>query len=330
MRRRDCITLFGSAAAAWPLAARAQQQPERMRRIAVLMPYAEGAPEGEVRVMALQQGLEQLGWTIGRNVRIDYRWGADDVEKIQVAAAELLTLAPDVILASSSRAVATLQQASRTVPIVFTTIYEPVAQGFVQSLAHPGGNTTGFTMPEATVGAKWLELLKEIAPHVTRVAFMFDPDNPGPMQSSRSVEAAASNFAVEVVMAPVHGPAEIEAAVTMLGREPGGGLIVPPNSFLLNYRKLIVELAARYRLPAIYGLSFITAEGGLASYGVKTSEQFRQAAGYVDRILRGEKAGNLPVQQPTRYELVINLKTAKALGLNVPPTLIARADEVIE
>ena len=280
--------------------------------------------------MALQQGLEQLGWTIGRNVRIDYRWGADDVEKIEVAAAELLTLAPDVILANSSWAVATLQQASRTVPIVFTTIYEPVAQGFVQSLAHPGGNITGFTMPEATVGAKWLELLKEIAPQVTRVAFMFDPDNPGPMQSSRSVEAAASNFAVEVVMAPVHGPAEIEAAVTMLGREPGGGLIVPPNSFLLNYRKLIVELAARYRLPAIYGLSFITAEGGLASYGVKTSEQFRQAAGYVDRILRGEKAGDLPVQQPTRYELVINLKTAKALGLNVPPTLLARADEVIE
>jgi len=330
MRRREFIAFFGSAAAAWPLAARAQPPPERMRRIAVLMPYAEGAPEGEVRVMALQQGLEQLGWTIGRNIRIDYRWGADDVDKIQAATAELLTLAPDVILASSSRAVATLQQASRTVPIVFTTIYEPVAQGFVQSLAHPGGNTTGFTMPEATVGAKWLELLKEIAPHVTRVAFMFDPDNPGPMQSSHSVEAAAPSFAVEVVMAPVHGPAEIEAAVTMLGREPGGGLIVPPNSFLLNYYKLIIELAARYRLPTIYGLSFITAQGGLASYGIKTSEQFRQAAGYVDRILRGEKAGDLPVQQPTKYELVINLRTAKALGLDVPPTLIARADEVIE
>jgi putative tryptophan/tyrosine transport system substrate-binding protein len=330
MRRREFITFFGSAAAAWSLAARAQQPPERMRRIGVLMPYAEGAPEGEVRVMALQQGLEQLGWTIGRNIRIDYRRGADDVDKIQAAAAELLTLAPDVILASSSRAVATLQQASRTVPIVFTTIYEPVAQGFVQSLAHPGGNTTGFTMPEATVGAKWLELLKEIAPHVTRVAFMFDPDNPGPIQSSRWVEAAASNFAVEVVMAPVHGPAEIEAAVTTLGREPGGGLIVPPDAFLVNYRKLIVELAARYRLPAIYGLSFITAEGGLASYGIKTSEQFRQAAGYVDRILRGEKAGDLPVQQPTKYELVINPRTAKALGLDVPPTLIARADEVIE
>ena len=215
-------------------------------------------------------------------------------------------------------------------PIVFTSIYEPVTQGFVQSLAHPGGNLTGFTAVEATVGAKSLELLKEIAPQVTRIAFMFDPNNPGPMQLFPSVEAAAPKKAVDVIKAPVHGPAEIEAVMTILGREPGGGLIVPPDGFLFDHRKLIIELAARYRLPAIYGLSFFTAEGGLASYGVKVSEQFRQAAAYVDRILRGEKAGDLPVQQPTKYELVINLKTAKGLDLQISNSLLLRADEVIE
>jgi ABC-type uncharacterized transport system substrate-binding protein len=235
-----------------------------------------------------------------------------------------------VILAGTSRTVVALQRATRTVPIVFTNIYEPVAQGFVQSLAHPGGNTTGFTMVEATVGAKWLGLLKQIAPHLARVAFMFNPSNPGPMQSYRSVEAAAPNNGVEAVKIPVHGPAEIEAAMTMLGREPGGGLIVPPDAFLSEYRKLIIDLAARYRLPAIYGLSSFAAQGGLAAYGINVTEQFRQAAEYVDRILRGEKAGDLPVQQPTKFELVINLKTATALGLEVPPSLLATADEVIE
>ncbi len=235
-----------------------------------------------------------------------------------------------MILAGTSRTVVALQRATQTVPIVFTNIYEPVAQGFVQSLAHPGGNTTGFTMVEATVGAKWLGLLKEIAPHLARVAFMFNPSNPGPMQSYRSVEAAAPNNRVEAVKTPVYGPAEIEAAITMLGREPGGGLIVPPDGFLSEYRKLIIDLAARYRLPAIYGLLSFAAQGGLAAYGINVPEQFRQAAEYVDRILRGEKAGDLPVQQPTKYELVINLKTATALGLEVPPSLLATADEVIE
>jgi putative ABC transport system substrate-binding protein len=329
MRRREVLSLLGSAAVLWPLTAPAQQS-GRVRRIGVLMPTAEDDPQSQARLVALQQGLEKRGWAIGRDVRIDCRWSIDNVEKAEAAATELLALAPDVILASTSRIIVTLQQATQTVPIVFTAIYEPVAQGFVQSLAHPGGNTTGFTMVEATVGAKWLELLKEIAPHLTRVAFMFDPDNPGPMQSYRSVEAAGSNHTVESVKAPVHGTAEIEAAITMLGRERGSGLIVPPDGFLVGYRKLILELVARYRVPAIYGLSFFTEQGGLASYGVNISDQFRQAVDYVDRILCGEKAGNLPVQQPTKYEFIINLGAAKALGLTAPATLLARADEVIE
>jgi putative tryptophan/tyrosine transport system substrate-binding protein len=329
MRRRDFITLLGGAATTWPLVARAQPS-DRMRRIGVLMPFAEGDPEGQAGDIALREGLEKLRWTIGRNLQIDYRWGIDDVEKTQAATAELLAQAPDVIMASTSRVVATLQQATHTVPIVFTSIYEPVAQGFVQSLAHPGGNITGFTAVEASVGAKWLELLKKIAPTVTRIAFIFNPNNPGPVQTSHSAAAAASNFAVEMVMTPVHGPAEIEAAMTMLGREPGGGLIVPPDGFLVANRKLIIELAARFRLPAIYGHRAFTAEGGLACYGFKFSEQFRQAAEYVDRILRGEKVGDLPVQEPTKYELVINLKTAKALGLEIPQPMLLLADDVIE
>jgi len=329
MRRRDFITLLGGAATTWPLAARAQPS-DRMRRIGVLMPYAEGEPEGQTREIAFREALTKLGWTTGRNLQIDYRWGIDNVEKAHAATAELLARAPDVIIASTSRVVATLQQATHTVPIVFTFIYEPVAQGFVQSLAHPGGNITGFTAVEASIGAKWLELLKKISPSVTRIAFIFNPDNPGPVQTSHSAAVAASNFAVEIIMTPVHGAAEIEAAMTMLGREPGGGLIVPPDGFLVAYRKEIIELAARFRLPAIYGFPAFAAEGGLASYGFEVSEQFRQAADYVDRILRGEKAGDLPVQEPTKYELVINLKTAKALGLEIPQTMLLLADEVID
>jgi putative ABC transport system substrate-binding protein len=333
MQRRDFITLLGGAAAApamlWPRAARAQQ-PGPMRRIAVLMPNAESDPAGQARAMALQQGLAKLGWTVGRNVRIDYRWGAADAERVRAVTAELLALAPDVVLATTSRAVATLQQATRTVPIVFMTTIEPVAQGFVQSLAHPGGNITGFTNMEATVGAKWLALLKEVAPRVARVAFMLNPDNPGPAQFSGSAAAAAPKLAVEVVMAQVRGPTEIEAALTRLGREPGGGLIIPPDGFTLVHRKLIIELAARYRLPAIYGIRDFADDGGLAYYGVDVTDQYRQAAAYVDRILRGEKPGDLPVQQPTKYDLVINLTTAKALGLDISPALLSVADELIE
>lgn len=327
--RRKLIAALGGAAIAWPLAAPAQQS-GRMRLVGVLMPSVEGDPESQVRIRSFQQGLEKLGWMIGRNIRIEIRWGVNDIAKIQAATAELLAMGPDVILALTSRAVATLQQATRTVPIVFVAVYEPVAQGFAQSLAHPGGNITGFTAVEATVGAKWLELLKKIAPPVTRIAFMFDPDNPGSMQTLHFAAAAAPDYAVEMVMAPVHGPAEVEAAMMKLGSEPGGGLIVPPDGFLLEYRKQIIGLTARYRLPAIYGLSAFTTEGGLASYGVKVSEQFGQAADYVDRILRGEKASDLPVQEPSKYEFVINLKTAKSLGLEVPKSLLALADEVIE
>ena len=328
MRRREFITLLGGAAAAWPIAARATIRSYASHRRADAVRRRRAGGSGPHP--ALREGLEKLRWTIGRNLQIDYRWGIDDIEKAQAAVGELLARSPDVIMASTSHVLATLQQATHTVPIVFTSIYEPVAQGFVQSMAHPGGNITGFTSVEAGVGAKWLELLKKIAPTVTRIAFIFNPDNPGPVQTSHSAAAAASNFAVEMVMTPVQGSAEIEAVMTMLGHEPGGGLIVPPDGFLLAYRKLIIELAARFHLPAIYGYPGFTAEGGLVSYGFKPSDQFRQVAGYIDRILRGEKARDLPVQEPTKYELVINLKTAKALGLEIPQPMLLLADEVIE
>jgi len=333
MRRREFITLFGSAAAApsilWPRAARAQQ-PARVRRIGVLMLYPEGDPVGQGRAMAFQQGMETLGWTVGRNLQIDFHWGVGDADWIRSAAAQLLQLAPDVILANSFLSAQPLQQASRTVPIIFLGGADPVADGFVQSLAHPGGNMTGFTVLEPSVGAKLLGLLKEIAPRIARVSVMVNPDNPGPRSHSDAAVAAAQKLAVEVVVAPVREAAEIEALMTRLGREPDHGLIVPPDPSINTHRKLIVELAARYRLPAIYALRVVTTEGGLMSYGVDVSDLFRKAAGYADRILRGEKPADLPVQQPTRFELVINLKTAKALGLAVPPTLLVAADEVIE
>ena len=330
MRRRDFIKVISGAAAAWPLAARGQQ-PDRVRRIGVLMGLAESDPEAKVRAAVFERALQELGWTRGRNIRIDYRWAPGDVEQTRAAAAELLRLAPDVILAHATPATAALQRATRTLPVVFVAVSEPVAQGFVQSLARPGGNITGFTNLEPTLGAKWLELLKEIAPRVTRVAVMSNPNTaPYVILFSRSVEAVAQKIAVELIAAPVHEPAEIEAVLTMLGREPGGGLILPPDPFTVAHRKLIFDLAARYRVPAINGLLYFANEGGLVSYGVDVRDQFRQAAAYVDRILRGEKPADLPVQQPTKFELVINLTTAKALGLDVPPTLLARADEVIE
>jgi putative tryptophan/tyrosine transport system substrate-binding protein len=329
MRRRDFIAFVGGAAATWPLVVQAQES-DRVHRIGVLSPYAESDPEGQARAAALQKGLEKLGWTVGRNLRIDYRWSVDTVERTHAAIIAILAPAPEVVLAGTRRTVAALQQATRAVPIVFTMIYEPVGQGFVASLAHPGGNTTGFTNVEATVGAKWLELLKQIAPHLARAAFLFNPNNPGPMQTYHSVEAAALNDAVQTIKTPVRGQDEIEAALAKLGGEPTGGLIVPPDGFLADYRKLIIELAARYQLPAVYGLTSFAEQGGLVAYGVNVLEQERQSAEYVDRILHGEKAGDLPVQQPTRYELVINLKTAKALGLNIPHSLLVIADEVIE
>jgi putative ABC transport system substrate-binding protein len=331
MRRREIIGLLGGAAVAWPLAAQAQQ-PDRMRRIGVLMAFAENDPEGKVRAAVFERALQELGWTSGRNIRIDYRWvPPGDVEQTRAAAAELLKLAPDVTLAHATQATAELQRATPTVPVVFVVVSEPVAQGFVQSLAHPGGNITGFTNVEPTLGAKWLELLTEIAPRVTRIAVLYNPGTaPYATLYFHSTEVVAQKMAVELIVAPVHEPAEIEAALTMLGREPGGGLILPPDPFTVAHRKLIFDLAARYRVPAISAFRYLSNEGCLVSYGVDVRDQFRQGAAYVDRILRGKKPADLPVQQPTKFELVINLKTAKALGLDVPATLLARVDEVIE
>jgi putative ABC transport system substrate-binding protein len=329
MRRREFILLLGGTAGFGPLAVLAQPTDD-VPHVGVLLPNPESDPQGQARALALRQGLEARGWTSGRNIQIDLRWGVNNTDKIGSVIAELIALKPKVILVSTSRVLGTLQKATRTIPIVFTGIYEPVTQGFVQSLAHPGGNTTGFTNVEASVGAKWLELLKEIAPGVRRVAFMADSNNPGPMQSFRSAEAAAPDQSVQIVKTGVHGPQEIEAAMVTHAREPGGGLIVPPDGFLVSYRDLIIELAARYRLPAIYGVSYFAAEGALITYGINTAELYRQAAEYVDRILHGEQPSNLPVQQPTKYDLMINLKTAKALGLTVLSQLLVRADQVIE
>lgn len=331
MRRREFIALLGGSAAAWPLAVIAQPE-DQARRIGVLTWAAENDPDSRIgSVASFQESLEKLGWKLGRNLYIDYRWGAVDVERARVAATELLRLAPDAILAIGTPATAALQHANSTVPIVFAVVSEPVNQGFVQNLAHPGGNMTGFTNLEPTVGAKWLELLKDIAPHVTRIAIIVNPQAfPLSVQFARSAESVAPKFAVEAAMIPVHEPAEIEPIMAMLGREPGGGLLFPVDPFTSQHRTLILGLAARYRLPAIYGFRHFVAEGGLVSYGSDQVDLHRQAAAYIDRILRGEKPADLPVQQPTKFELVINLKTAKALGLTIPAGILAIADEVIE
>ena len=328
IRRRAFITLVGGAVAL-PLVAHAQSS-GKVRMVGVFMPGPENDPEGQSYAALLRQGLETRGWILDRDLRVEFRWGVASAERTKAAITELLALKPDVVLAGTSGTLAALQRASPTVQIVFFMIYEPVAQGFVQSLAHPAGNTTGFTGAEATVGAKWLELLKQMAPRLARVAFISNPDNPGPMQSYRAVEAAAPKHAVEVINAPVRGRSDIEAAVDRIRGEGGGGLILPPDGFLLQHSRLIIDLAARFSLPAIYGMRSFAADGGLASYGVSVGEQFRRAADYIDRILRGEKAGELPVQQPTEYEFVINSKAARVLGLSIPPALLATADEVIE
>jgi putative tryptophan/tyrosine transport system substrate-binding protein len=330
MIRRDFITLLGGSAAAWPLAARAQQ-PERVRRVGVLVQFAEAEPLAQRFLAALTQGLRDLGWAEGRNIRIDPRWDARTADQARIGAIELIGLQPDVIVAHAAGSLVALRQETRIIPIVFTVVSEPVANGFVQSLAHPGGNATGFSNLEATVAAKWVEILKEIAPRVTRIAIMFNPQvTPTATLFARSAEAAAPMFAVRPVVALVHETAEIEATIKKLGQEPGGALMLAPDAFMFRYHKLIIEVATRYLLPTMYFNRDFAAAGGLLAYGVDPVHQFRQAATYVDRILRGAKAGDLPVQQPTKFELVINLKTAKALGLEVPPTLLARADEVIE
>jgi len=329
VNRCTFITLLGGAAA-WPLAARAQQR-ERMRRIGILMGVADDA-ETKAWLVTFNQRLEQLGWQAGRNLHIDERWTAGDPERNRRFAGELLAMQPDAVFAFSSVAVAALQRESRSVPIVFTAISDPVGSGFVQGLARPGGNATGFTNFVPTMAAKWLEVLKEIAPQVQHAALLFNPQTaPYVSEYYRGpFEAAAPAFGVRASAAVVYEMPDIEVAMAALAREPGGGLVVPPDNFSYVHRSTIFALAARHRLPAVYPFRFMAREGGLVSYGVDLGETFPHAAEYIDRILGGAKPADLPVQAPTKFELAINLKTAKALGLEIPPTLLARADEVIE
>jgi putative tryptophan/tyrosine transport system substrate-binding protein len=325
--RRAFITLLGGAAA-WPFAARAQQG-ERMRRIGVLTNLSEDDPEAQRLVATFREGLAQLGWTEGRNLRIDYRWSAGDIERIRRYAAELVALGPDVILAYGGSVVGPLQQVSSTVPIVFVEVIDPVGAGFVTSLARPGGNATGFSLFEFGISGKWLELLKQISPGITKAVVIRQPSSPGGGGQLGAIQAVAPSFGVEVTPVGLRDPGEIERAVA-LAHDTKGGLIVTVSPLATVHRDLIVSLAARYRVPAVYPLRYFAASGGLISYGPDRLEPYRRAPGYVDRILKGEKPADLPVQAPTKYELVINLKSAKALELDVPPMLLARADEVIE
>jgi putative ABC transport system substrate-binding protein len=327
--RRKFITLIGGAAAAWPLAARAQQV-ERVRRIGILLPAAADDAEFQTRVGAFLEGLQQSGWTIGQNVQIDGRWATTNAVEIRRHAAELAALAPDAILAASSPALAALQQATRTVPIVFVSVIDPVGSGFVDSLARPGGNTTGLLLYEYSLSGKWLELLKQIAPNVARAAVFRDTGNPSGNAQFGAIQALAPSLGIEVSPINMRDPSEIERAAAAFARSANGGLIVTGSAPATVHRKLIIELAARAKLPAVYFARYFVVAGGLISYGPDFADQFRRAASYVDRILKGEKPADLPVQAPTKYALVINLKTAKALGLDVPATLLARADEVIE
>jgi putative tryptophan/tyrosine transport system substrate-binding protein len=329
VKRREFITLLGGAAAGWPIAARAQQG-ERMRRISVLMNLSADDPEGQARIAAFHQGLQEWGWTLGRNARIDVRWGAVDAYNSRRYAAELVALMPDVILAAASAAMGALQQTTHTVPIVFATIIDPVGAGFVESLAHPGGNVTGFMQFEYSLSGKWLELLKEIAPGVTRAAVLRDPAVGSGTGQYAIIQAVAQSLGVELRPMDVRDPGEIERAIVAFARVPNGGLIIVGAPSAVVHRNLIITLAARHRLPAVYPVPYFARTGGLISYGPDSIDPYRRAAGYVDRILKGEKPADLPVQAPTKYELVINLKTAKALGLDMPPSLLARADEVIE
>jgi putative ABC transport system substrate-binding protein len=327
VKRREFITLLGGAAAAWPARA---QQPARMRRIGALFSLAADDPESLARVGAFLQSMQQLGWTDGRNVRIDYRWSAGDADRIRKSAAELIALAPDVILASGTATVSALQRATSTVPIVFVQVTDPVGAGYVESLARPGGNTTGFSSFDYGTSGKWLQLLKEIAPGVTRVGAIRDPTITAGIGQLGAILAVAPSFGVELSSVGVRDAGEIERAITVFARGSNGGLIVTNSALAIIHRELIVTLATRHRLPAVYPFRYFVTVGGLMSYGPNSIDPYRRAAGYVDRILKGEKPVDLPVQAPTKYEMVINLKAAKALGLTVPPSLLATADEVIE
>jgi putative ABC transport system substrate-binding protein len=326
--RREFIAGLGGAAA-WPLAAGAQQG-DRVRRIGVLIGGNENDPVLKTYVPALTRALAGLGWTDGRNVRIDLRWGGDDINRIRGLAQELVRLQPDIIVASTTPATVALQRETRTIPIIFAIVADPVTSGIVPRLNQPGGNVTGFALDEATLGGKWLELLSEIAPGLKRAAIMFNPDTAPVLTFMPSFETAALSLKVTRIISPVHSDAEIETAITALGREPGGGLVVMGDVFTLAHRAPIISAAARNNVPAVYYLSTFARDGGLLSYGIDELDNFRRAASYVDRILRGEKPGDLPVQFPTKHEMAVNLKTAKALGLAVPPSIMLRATEVIE
>ena len=329
MTRREFITLLGGAAVAWPLAARAQSS--AVRRIGVLMGRSANDPEGQQQAAALQRGLEELGWSPGRNLEIDYRWPAGDAGLAQASAKELVELRSDILVANSTPSLIAARGATSTIPIVFVAIADPVAQGFVQSLARPGGNMTGFEAEEPSMGAKWVQLLNEIAPRVGPITVIFNPDSaPFSRMFLPSMEAARPTAAFELIISPVRNETEINRAIVAAGRQPSGGLIVLPDSFLSSRHEMIVALVAKQHLPAIYSVSEFSRSGGLIAYGFDRADQFRRAAAYVDRILKGEKPADLPVQLPTKFQLVINLKTAKALGLTVPQTLLVAANEVIE
>ena len=330
MKRREFITLLGGAAAMWPLAARAQQ-PDRMRVIGVLMAFGESDSAAQSWLAAFRAALAKLGWTEGSNLRIELRWGAGDADRTRTFAKELVDLRPDAIFGQSTPAIGVLARETRTIPIVFAGVTDPIGSGFAANLAHPGGNITGFTVNDPAVGGKWVELLKEIAPRTVRVALLFNPATAVPIQFFMpSIQAAASSFPIEVSAAPVHAKDQIEGVIAAQAHSPGGGLIVMPDAFNDVIRELIIALVARYSVPAIYYNRFFSEPGGLISYGELRVETFRLAAGYIDRILKGEKPADLPVQAPTKLELIINLTTAKALGLDVPASLQQIADEVIE
>jgi putative ABC transport system substrate-binding protein len=331
MRRRDFITIVGGASVAWPLAGRAQQ-PQRVRRIGVLMPFTADNAEAKAIVATLRQGLQELGWTDGRNIRVEYRWGGGNAEHTRAYAAELVGLSPDLIFTFFNAQLASVSQETHTIPIVFVGASDPVGAGYVASFARPGGNITGFTLYEPSLVGKWLGVLKEIAPAVARVAIMVNPDTAilrGTFYS-RAFETAAATFKVEPITATVHSASDINAAINALGQQPNSGLIIAPDTFTVIHAELIITLAARHRLPAIYALRQNAAIGGLISYGPDTLDTVQRSASYIDRILKGEKPGDLPVQAPTKFELVVNLKTAKVLGLTIPQSLLLRADEVIQ
>jgi putative tryptophan/tyrosine transport system substrate-binding protein len=329
MRRREFIAAIAGSAAAWPLTAHAQ--PEPIRRIGVLMGFPESDSQAQGFIAAFRDGLQKLGWTDGRNVRIDTRWAAFDAESRQRFAKELIALQPDLILSHTTPTTAALLQQTRAIPIIFATVTDPIGSGIVASLPRPGGIATGFTLVEPTMAAKWVELLKQIAPRVNRVAMLFNPATATYADYFlKPFKAAAPSFAVEAIEAPVHDTSELESVVAAQAREPNGGLIVMPDSFTDSHRVEITSLVARYRLPAVYAYRFFAEHGGLLSYGADLKDNFRRAAEYVDRVLKGEKPADLPVQAPTKFELAINLKTAKVLGLTVPPSLLSLADEVIE